>query len=125
MSDTLLRGFRRLMIPIPRTLWRRQVSGRAQRMEAALGFMSPEHHRVRNLVVRELPGVGEPLSPAFIAEKLSLPVDRVEAILDELEKRMTFLFRDGRESVAWAYPVTVDTTPHKVTFGSGEQLFSA
>ena len=125
MSDTLLRGFRRLMIPIPRTLWRRQVSGRAQRMEAGLGFMSPEHHRVRNLVVRELPGVGEPLSPAFIAEKLSLPVDRVEAILDELEKRMTFLFRNSDGAVVWAYPVTVEATPHHVTFSTGEQVYSA
>ena len=94
-------------------------------MEAALGFMSPEHHRVRNLVVRELPGVGEPLSPAFIAEKLSLPVDRVEAILDELEKRMTFLFRNSDGAVVWAYPVTVEATPHHVTFSTGEQVYSA
>ena len=125
MSDTLLRGFSRYMIPIPRMLWRRQVSRRAERIGAGLGFMSEEHHRVRNFVVRELPGAGEPLSPGFIAERLGLTIDRVAAILDELEKRMTFLFRDPRGSVVWAYPVTVDTTPHHVTFGSGEQLFSA
>jgi hypothetical protein len=125
MSDTLLRGFSRYMIPIPRMLWRRQVSRRAERIGAELGFMSEEHHRVRNFVVRELPGAGEPLTPGFIAERLGLTIDRVAAILDELEKRMTFLFRDPRGSVVWAYPVTVDTTPHHVTFGSGEQLFSA
>ena len=125
MSDTLLRGFSRYMIPIPRMLWRRQVSRRAEKIRAGLGFMSEEHHRVRNFVVRELPGAGEPLSPGFIAERLDLTIDRVAAILDELEKQMTFLFRDARGSVAWAYPVTVDTTPHHVTFGSGEQVFSA
>ena len=125
MSDALLRGFSRYMVPIPRFLWRRQVSGRAKEMTASLGFMSEEHHRVRNFVVRELPGAGEPLSPGFIAERLGLTIDRVVAILDELEKQMTFLFRDGRGSVAWAYPVTVATTPHHVTFGSGEQVFSA
>ena len=125
MSDTLLRGFSRYMIPIPRMLWRMQVSKRAGKIGAELGFMSEEHHRVRNFVVRELPGAGEPLSPGFIAERLELTTDRVVAILDELEKQMTFLFRDGRESVAWAYPVTVDATPHHVTFSSGEQLFSA
>ena len=125
MSDTLLRGFSRYIIPIPRMLWRMQVSRRAERIRAGLGFMTEEHHRVRNFVVRELPGAGEPLPPGFIAERLDLTIGRVEAILDELEKRMTFLFRGGRESVAWAYPVTVDTTPHQVTFGSGEQLFSA
>ena len=125
MSDALLRGFSRFMVPIPRMLWRMQGSKRGEKIGAGLGFMSEEHHRVRNFVVRELPGAGEPLSPGFIAERLGLTIDRVVAILDELEKQMTFLFRDGRGSVAWAYPVTVDTTPHHVTFGSGEQVFSA
>jgi hypothetical protein len=125
MSDRLLRGFWRLMIPIPRMLWQRQVARSAKRMEAGLGFMSEEHHSVRNLVVRELPGVGEPLSPEFIAQKLNLPTDRVEVILDELEKHMTFLFRNAEGAVVWAYPVTVASTPHEVTFSTGEQLYSA
>jgi hypothetical protein len=125
MSDTLLRGFSRYMIPIPRFLWRMQVSRSAARIAAGLGFMSEEHHGVRNFVVRELPGAAEPLPPGFIAERLGLSVDRVAAILDELEKRMTFLYRDGRDAVVWAYPVTVAATPHHVTFGSGEQAFSA
>ena len=125
MSDTLLRGFSRYMIPIPRMLWRRQVSRRAEKIGAALGFMSEEHHRVRNFVVRELPGAGEPLPPGLISEKLRLPIDRVGAILDELEKHLSFLFRNGEGAVVWAYPVTVETTPHHVSFSSGEQLFSA
>jgi hypothetical protein len=87
--------------------------------------MSDEHHSVRNFVVRELPGVGEPLSPEFIAQKLNLPTDRVEVILDELEKHMTFLFRNAEGAVVWAYPVTVASTPHEVTFSTGEQLYSA
>ena len=125
MSDALLRGFSRYMVPIPRFLWRMQVSRRAKRIGAGRGFMSEEHHRVHNFVVRELPVAGVPLSPEFISEKLSLPVDRVRAILDELERRMTFLYRNGREEVVWAYPVTVETTPHRVTLSSGERLFSA
>ena len=125
MSDTLLRGFSRYMVPIPRMLWRMQVSRRAEKIGAGLGFMSEEHHRVRNFVVRELPGAGEPLPPGFIAEKLRLPIDRVGAILDELEKHLSFLFRNGEGAVVWAYPVTVETTPHHVSFSSGEQLFSA
>jgi len=125
MSDALLRGFSRHMVPIPRFLWRMQVSRRAKRIGAGLGFMSEAHHRVRNFVVRELPVAGVPLSPEFISEKLSLPVDRVRAILDELERRMTFLYRNGRGDVVWAYPVTVETTPHRVTLSSGERLYSA
>ena len=125
MSDALLRGFSRYMVPIPRMLWRMQVSKRAGKIGAELGFMSEEHHRVRNFAVRELPAVGEPLSTEFISERLSLPVDRVRAILDELEQRMTFLYRGGRGEVVWAYPVTVETTPHQVTLSSGERLYSA
>ena len=94
-------------------------------MEARLGFMSEEHHRVRNFAVRELPVVGEPLSTEFISERLGLPVDRVRAILDELEQRMTFLYTGGRGAVVWAYPVTVEATPHHVTFSTGEQVYSA
>ncbi len=125
MKDRLLRGFGRYMIPIPRMLWQKQVSKRAETIQAGLGFMSEEHHSVRNFVVRELPRVGEPLSPGFIAQKLSMPVDRVVVILDELEKHMTFLYRNSEGAVVWAYPVTVDVTPHHVTFSTGEQVYSA
>jgi hypothetical protein len=113
------------MIPIPRVLWQKQVSKRAKTLQAGLAFMSAEHHSVRNFVVRELPRVGEPLSPEFIAQKLGMPIDRVIVILDELEKHMTFLYRNGDGAVVWAYPVTVDATPHHVTFSTGEQAYSA
>ncbi len=107
MKDRLLRGFGRYMIPIPRMLWQKQISKRAASLKTGLGFMSEEHHSVRNFVVRELPRVGEPLAPGFIAQKLSMPVDRVVVILDELEKHMTFLYRNSEGAVVWAYPVTV------------------
>jgi hypothetical protein len=38
---------------------------------------------------------------------------------------MTFLFRNEQGAVAWAYPVTVDRTPHYVTFSTGEQVYAA
>ena len=87
--------------------------------------MSEEHHLVRNFVVRELPNAGEPLSPEFIAQELDLPVSRVVLILEELEKHLTFLFRNKQGAVTWAYPVTVDRTPHHVTFNTGEQIYAA
>ena len=79
----------------------------------------------RNFVVRELPNAGEPLSPEFIAQELDLPVSRVNLILEELEKHLTFLFRNKQGAVTWAYPVTVDRTPHHVTFNTGEQIYAA
>lgn len=120
MDDSLLLGLWRCTLPIPRAVWQRQVRGDAQ-----LDFMSEEHHRIRNFVVTELPRVGEPLSPEFIAQALNLPLDRVFHILVELEQHMTFLFRNEQGAVAWAYPVTVDRTPHHVTFSTGEQVYAA
>jgi hypothetical protein len=125
MSDKLLVGFGRHMIPIPHMIWHRQMARTARKIEAGLSFMSDEHHLVRDFVVRELPKVGKPLSPEFIAQKLNLSVDRVKLILDKLEKRLTFLFRNEQGAVVWAYPVTVENTPHHAIFSTGEQVYSA
>jgi len=87
--------------------------------------MSEEHHLARNFVVRELPNVGEPLSHEFISQELNLPVSRVNVILEELEKHLTFLFRNEQGEVTWAYPMTVDNTSHHITFNTGQQIYAA
>jgi hypothetical protein len=87
--------------------------------------MSEEHHLVRYFVVRELSRTGEPIQPEFISQKLKLPLAQINAILDELEKNLFFLVRNGQGAVSWAYPVTVDNTPHHLTFSTGEQLYAA
>ena len=120
MDDNLLLGLGRFTLPIPRMIWQRLVKGGAH-----LDFMSPEHHRVRNFVVTELPRAAKPLSPEYIGQKLNLPRPRVVDILDDLERHMTFLFRNPQGAVNWAYPVTVDRTPHRVTFSTGEQIYAA
>ena len=93
--------------------------------QSRLNFMTHDHHRIRDFVVLELPQKGEPIKPEYIANTLDLPGDRVVEILDDLEKHMTFLFRNAEGAVAWAYPVTVERTPHHVTFSSGEQIYAA
>lgn len=125
MNNKLLLGIWRLMVGLPKPLWQRAVARQARGGVESLGFMSEDHHRVRDFAVRELPRVGRPLSSASIAQELELPLTRVVAILDELEKNMTFLYRGDGESVTWAYPVTVDRTPHRVAFSSGEQTNAA
>ena len=35
------------------------------------------------------------------------------------------LVRDERGAVVWAYPFTVEATPHRITFDSGETLYAA
>ncbi|MCP4659267.1 MAG: hypothetical protein GY856_27980 [bacterium] len=125
MGERLLMGLSRYMIPIPRVVWRRQMAASGRRMRRGLAFMSENHHRVRDFVVRELPRTGEPLPPELIAQELDLPAERVKDILAELEKRLTFLFRNAAGAVAWAYPVTVDPTPHQAVFSTGERLNAA
>jgi hypothetical protein len=90
-----------------------------------LELVSDEHRRVQHFCVREIPCAGEPLSPEAIASRVGLPLDRVRVLLDELEKGMTFLYRNSAGAVHWAYPVTADETPHLVTFSTGEQVHAA
>ena len=75
--------------------------------------------------MRELPRIGAPLTPDWIARQVNLPIETVVKILDDLEKNMAFLFRNGDGAVAWAYPVTVEPTPHRVTLSTGEQIYAA
>jgi hypothetical protein len=120
MRKSVLLGLGRTMLPIPPAIWRRHV-----RAGAHLGFMSEDHHRVREFVVKELPRVAAPLSPGTIAERLNLPEERVTRLLDDLERHMTFLFRNDRGFVTWAYPVTAEQTPHHMSFSTGERIDAA
>jgi len=124
MESTPLLGVGRKMVPVPTKLWqalaRHEVAG-----SGGHDFMTRDHHRVRDSAVLELPRAARPLPPAFFGERLGLPVERVVSILDELEAGMTFVFRDEAGAVTWAYPVTVDRTPHQVTFESGEEVYAA
>ena len=125
MGDKALLGFQRYMIPIPGPLWRAVVSKNARKLETELSFMSEEHQLVRNYVVQALPQIGEPISASYISDKMNIHIDRVKVILDDLEKRMTFLCRYGHRAVNWAYPVTVDQTPHSITYSTGERGYAA
>lgn len=125
MKDKLMLGLWRYMLKVPPVLWEKQISKAKRKFEAENSFMTKEHRLVHHFVVRELPYAGEPLSPEHTADKLTVPITQVKTILDDLEKRMTFLFRNKRGEVVWAYPVTVDKTPHHLTFSTGEQLYAA
>ena len=80
---------------------------------------------LRNFVVKELLRLGHPMPPEYISQALDLPQAQVIAILDDLEKHLTFLFRNPQGAVSWAYPVTVDVTPHRLSLSSGETGYAA
>lgn len=125
MSETILIGRGRQLASIPRSQWEEQLSKVPQAMKTRLSFMTRQHHLVRYFVVRTIPRIGRPIPPELIAAKLMLPLRRVNAILAKLEERLFFLVRDERGHVSWAYPVTVDETPHRLTFSTGERIYGA
>jgi hypothetical protein len=95
-------------------------------MTERLAFMTPAHHRVRYAAVRELPlNGGKPLSVTDLVDKTGLERSKVQTLLDDLEKNLFFLVRNDAGEVSWAYPVTSDRTPHRLTFSTGERLFGA
>jgi hypothetical protein len=95
-------------------------------MDDALDFMTPAHHAVRNFVVRELPrSGGVPLATKHIAAALGLHVNRVDGVLDDLERHLFFVVRNTAGDVTWAFPVTVARTPHLLRFSTGERISGA
>jgi hypothetical protein len=125
MQEQVLIGKDREIIAISRNVWEQGLRGRVPLIKARLEFMSESHHLVRNFVAKELPKTRKPLSPEFISENLDLPKTQVISILEDLEKHLTFLYRNNQGEVTWAYPVTVEGTPHKIVFSTGERINAA
>jgi hypothetical protein len=125
MNKSLLLGLWRFLLRIPRPIWQQEVARSVHAAEKSLLFMTPDHHRVRDFVVREMPRIAKPISPEAIAQSLNMELKQVVSILDELEKHLTFLYRNEQDAVTWAYPVAVEPTPHLITFSTGEQIYAA
>ena len=126
MKDKIMLGLWRYILNVPPALLEKQRAKGKDRITANMAFMTPEHRRVHHWAVRQLPfSSGTPLAPDSISRSLDMEPDRVRNILDDLEEHMTFLFRNDRGEVVWAYPVTVEKTPHHVTFNTGEQVYAA
>ena len=110
---------------IPQQVWQSHITEIPEHTSERLAFMSDDHHRVRNFVVKELPRFGHPITLEDISSELALTPDRTNMILEDLEQRLFFLVRDDHGAVAWAYPLTVESTPHKLLFNNSEQLYAA
>ena len=125
MSNKLMLGLWRYVLHVPPFVWQKQIEKGKRRFEKAYGEIPTDIRNVHHFVVRELPRVGKPLDADFISGELGLSIDRVHAALDYLEKRMTYLYRNKAGKVIWAYPVTVEKTPHRIAFNTGEELYAA
>lgn len=125
MENKLLTGVWRYLVGVPPRLWEKQIEKGRHKVQQSTRFMSPDHRRVHHYVVRELPRCGAPLPPETVSRELDLPLERTVDLLRDLEEHLTFLYRNDQGEVVWAYPVTVEKTPHRITFGSGESLYAA
>jgi len=112
------------MVPVPECLFRKMVRRDAKRLTRR-SALEPDQRRVQHFAVREIPRRREAIAPEVFAAELGLPPGEVSLILDELERRMTFLCRRGGEDVVWAYPVTAEQTPHQVRMDGGEAFSAA
>ena len=125
MEDKILLGRGRAIVDFPAAAWKQHLAHAPLHAQSRLKFMTEDHQRVRYFVVEALARRQRPIEPGAIAAALDLPPERVGAILDELERKLFFLVRNESGAVAWAYPVTVEPTPHQITFASGERLYGA
>lgn len=124
MFERILLGVGRRMVPVPECLFRKMVQRDARRL-AKRPALAPDERRVQRFAVLEIPRRHEAIAPEAFAAELDLPADQVSLILDELERRMTFLCRRGGDDVVWAYPVTAEETPHQVRMDGGEAFSAA
>lgn len=124
-ENKILIGIGHKMIPGPVFILNREIEKMAKIMKARVHKLPEEKRRIHHFVVRELPNAGQPISLEFIAQGLKMPIDRVSTLVDEMEKDKSFFYRCHSEGINWAYPVTVDNTPHRVTFSTGEQANAA
>ena len=124
MFERVLLGVGQRMVPVPKFLFRPMVNRDARKLSKRPA-LEPDERRVQHFAVREIPRRREAIAPEVFAAELDLPLDQVGQILDELERRMTFLCRRGGEEVNWAYPVTAEETPHQVQIDGGAAFSAA
>jgi hypothetical protein len=125
MEDMILLGRDQKMLEVSQATWEQHLAQIPQHSQSRLSFMTDTHHQIRYFVVKELVNRQKPIGPELISEKLNLPLELVKSTLEELERKLFFLARNTQGEVTWAYPVTVDITPHKIDFSSGERLYGA
>ena len=126
MQELILIGRQEHIIEADAGPVREQVAHSHHQPSTRMSFMTPDHHRVRNCAATELPrSNGKPLSAQTISERLCLPLAQVIAILEDLQRHLFFLVFNPAGEVCWAYPVTSQTTPHRLRFRSGERISAA
>jgi hypothetical protein len=125
-ANTLLVGSGQEITRVPDTELKAAMAKLPERFATRLAFMTPEHHLVRNFAVRELPYEnGNPIKVDRMAATLGLPIAKVHHIVEDLERHLFFLVRNSAGEISWAFPVTSESTPHRLQFSTGERAHGA
>lgn len=126
MKDVILIGRGEMILEVPAEEWRKHLAAVRHHSSTRLSFMTGDHHLVRNFVVSELPrNHDNALRPEDISRRLNFPLTKVNAMLEDLQKHLFFLVLNSAGEVSWAFPVTSEKTPHRLSFGTGEGIFAA
>ena len=125
MDSYVLLGRGRELYRQPVAEWQAGVRRGASKMHGHLTFMTADHHAVRNFAVTSLPRFNRPIPLTEVARSLRLPISRVQAITEELERNLFFLVRDRAGDIAWAFPVTAARTPHEMRLSTRDRVFGA
>jgi len=125
-TNTILVGAQETINRVSDTGFKAALAKIRDQFAARLTFMTPEHHLVRNFVVRELPREnGRPIRVDRLAATLGLPLPKVQTIVEDLERHLFFLVRNEAGEISWAFPVTTEPTPHRLKFSTGERAYGA
>ena len=124
MFERVLLGVGRRMVPVPEFLFRPMIRRDVNKL-ARRPPLEPDERCVQHFAVREISRRRRAIPPEVFAEELGLSLEQISRILDELERRMTYLCRRGGNDVNWAYPVTSEMTPHQVRIDGGAAFSAA
>ena len=125
MKEHVLLGTGDNFLEIPSETWKKHVEQAISEIPKLLSFMTKEHHLVRQFVVRELPRIAKPISAELLSNELNMSLSKTNEIIEDLERNLFFLVSNDQGNISWAFPVTVDKTPHELTFSTGERLNAA
>ncbi len=124
-TRTVLKGENDKITPIPEPGWMEELLASPSHIARRLEFMTPDHHRIRNLVVTQLAAGKGPVRADWLAARLAMTPIEVDARLDELERALFFLVRNSMGHVNWAFPFTAEETPHLVDLGQERPTWGA
>ncbi len=121
----LYMGFGGFRIRIPFVLSNIGVNQGAKGTKKNAGLLSKDERRVHHFIVKKMAVVKDPITAELIANELGMSHDRVNEIINKLERLKTFIYRSDGKGINWAYPLSLEDTGFKMTASTGEQFFAA